>query len=177
MSNLNLDLQASHKMLTLLDEANTNTELVIDLIPGIFLILNENHEILRANSEFVSQFGFDHEYVLRLPFSRFFRRQSWEIFALNLNEVLNSPLPGATIKFELPLSFENPELEGRPFHWILSKQNTKNSGEGKLLTVFGHDLSEMRNTEKKLIEIFTSIPLGIFPCNGAARSAALIQAT
>jgi two-component system cell cycle response regulator len=162
MSNLNLDLQASHKMLTLLDEANANTESVIDLIPGIFLIINEEHHILRANREFVDLLGLDHEAVLRLPLSRFFRKQSWEVFAHNLDEVLNSRLAGASIKFELALSFENPELEGRPFHWILTRQNTRNSGEGKLITVFGHDLSEMRDNEKKLIEIFTSIPLGIF---------------
>ena len=35
MSHINLDLQASHKMLTLLDEANVNTESVIDSIPGV----------------------------------------------------------------------------------------------------------------------------------------------
>ena len=162
MSNLNLDLQASHKMLTMLDEANSNTESVIDLIPGIFLIINEEHHILRANSEFVNLLGLDHEAILRVPLPRFFRKQSWEIFAHNLNEVVNSPVAGATIKFELALSFDNPELEGRPFHWTLTRQNTRNSGEGKLITVFGHDLTEMRDTEKKLIEIFTSIPLGIF---------------
>ncbi len=162
MSNLNLDLQASHKMLMLLDEANANTESVIDLIPGIFLIINEEHHILRANSEFINLLGLDHEAALRLPLSRFFRKQSWEVFAHNLDEVLNSPLARASIKFELALSFENPELEGRPFHWILNRQNTRNSGEGKLITVFGHDLTEMRDTEKKLVEIFTSIPLGIF---------------
>lgn len=162
MSNLNLDLQASHKMLTLLDEANANTESVIDLIPGIFLIINENHEILRANREFVSLFNFDQEDALRMPLSRFFRKPSWEIFAHNIQEVVNSPVVGATIKFELTLSFESPEFEGRPFHWILTRQSTRNSGEGKLVTVFGHDLSEMRDTEKKLVEIFTSIPLGIF---------------
>lgn len=165
MSNINLDLQASHKILMLLDEANANTESVIDLIPGIFLIINEDHEVLRANREFVDLFGFDYEYALRLPLSRFFRRQSWEIFALNIQEVIRSPVEGATIKFELSLSFENPELEGRPFHWILTKQSVKNKGEGQLITVFGHDLSEMRDTEKKLVEIFTSIPLGIFTLN------------
>jgi diguanylate cyclase (GGDEF)-like protein len=162
MSNLNLDLQASHKMLTLLDEANANTESVIDLIPGIFLIINEERQILRSNSEFVKLLGLDHEAALRLPLSRFFRKQSWEIFAHNLDEVLNSPVAGASIKFELALSFENPELEGRPFHWILTRQKTRNSGEGNLITVFGHDLTEMRDTEKRLTEVFTSIPLGIF---------------
>jgi len=165
MSNINLDLQASHKMLMLLDEANANTESVIDLIPGIFLIVNENCEILRANREFVDLFGFEYEYALRLPLSRFFRKQSWEIFSSNIKQVIDSPTDGATIKFELALSFENPELEGRPFHWILTKQNVKNAGEGQLISVFGHDLTEMRDTEKKLVEIFTSIPLGIFTIN------------
>jgi len=165
MSNINLDLQASHKMLMLLDEANANTESVIDLIPGIFLIVNEHHEVLRANREFVTLFGFDYEYALRLPLSRFFRRQSWEIFTQNIKEVINSPVEGATIKFELALSLENPELEGRPYHWVLTKQQVKNAGEGQLITVFGHDMSDMRDTEKRLVEIFTSIPLGIFTLN------------
>lgn len=72
MSRINLDLQASHKMLMLLDEANANTESIIDSIPGIFLIVNENHEILRTNLEFTRLFGLDAEDVFRMPLSRFF---------------------------------------------------------------------------------------------------------
>ena len=43
MRNANLDLQASHKMLMMFEEANSNTEMVIDQFPGIFIILNDRY--------------------------------------------------------------------------------------------------------------------------------------
>ena len=51
MSNLNQNIQASHKVLSLLEKANSHSENIIDSLPGIFLILNEQHEILRGNVE------------------------------------------------------------------------------------------------------------------------------
>jgi len=42
MSNLNQDIQASHKILDLLERANAQSEAIIDGLPGVFLILNEH---------------------------------------------------------------------------------------------------------------------------------------
>jgi len=163
MSHINLDLQASHKMLMLLDEANTNTESVLDSIPGIFLIVNENHEVLRANLEFVKLLGIDSEDILRLPLSKLFRKESWKIFAHNIKQIVESETAGASIRFEMGLATGNDAGHGeRIFHWTLTGRSTKNQGEGRLITVFGDDISEMRETERRLLRVFTSIPLGIF---------------
>ena len=165
MSNMNLDLQASHKMLTLLDEANANTESVIDLIPGIFVVINEKYEILRANSEFVQRIGVDQEAALRLPMESFFRRQNWEIFAHQIKKILGRGVTGGQVKFELNMMFGGSASQERPFHWILTCMDARNKSEGQLITVFGHDMSEMRETERRLVDIFTNIPLGIFTIN------------
>ena len=163
MSHINLDLQASHKMLTLLDEANVNTESVIDSIPGIFLIINEDHEVLRANLEFIRLLGLASEDILRLPLARIFRPESWKIFAHNIKQIVESDAPDAVLKFEMGLTVSDGGSRcERPFHWTLSRRSINTPGEGLLVTVFGDDISEMRETERRLLRVFTSIPLGIF---------------
>jgi len=167
MSNINLDLQASHKMLLLLDEANTHTESVIDQMPGVFLIVNEQHEVLRANLEFVGLVGLAQEAALRIPLSRYFQPKNWEIFARHVKKVVTSGATAGAVRFELDMITGGTDgLEaGRPFHWILTWMDVRNKAEGQLLSVFGHDMSEMRATERRLVEVFTSIPLGIFTLN------------
>ena len=166
MSHMNLDLQASHKMLMLLDEANANTESVIDLIPGIFLIINENHEVLRANAGFLKLFGLEVEDTFRLPLSKFFKKKCWKIFAHNIKQIVESVEIDALVRFEMPLVVDDTKDAGeKPFHWTLTKRSVKNQGEGRLVTVFGDDISALRETERRLTKVFTSIPLGIFTLN------------
>jgi two-component system, cell cycle response regulator len=166
MSHINLDLQASHKMLTMLDEANANTESVIDLIPGIFLVLNQQHEVLRANQGFLDLYGFEAEDIFRVPLARFFGTECWKIFAHNIRQVLESEEPCPVLRFEMSLSTgrDNTSVE-LPFHWTLTRRIVKNRGEGRLAMVFGDDISEMREAERRLSKVFTSIPLGIFTLN------------
>jgi diguanylate cyclase (GGDEF)-like protein len=53
----------------------------------------------------------------------------------------------------------------RQFHWTVTRRNVKNDGEGRLVTVFGDDISAMRAAERRLAKVFNSIPLGIFTLN------------
>ena len=68
MSNLNQNIQASHKVLALLEKANSHSERIIDSLPGVFLILNERFEILRGNLESSKILGIDYEDLLRTHF-------------------------------------------------------------------------------------------------------------
>ncbi len=170
MRNSNLDLQASHKMLMMFEEANANTEMVIDQFPGIFLILNANHEILRANREFISLFDTDSERIFRRPFASFFRQKSWEIFEHNIKRLTTDGLMCDVVRFELGVTVGcDADGEDRPFHWIITRHNVRSRGEGQLITVYGNDMTEIRETEKRLMEVFTSIPLGIFTANRMGR--------
>lgn len=171
MANINLDLQASHKMLLLLDEANTHTESVIDQIPGVFLIINEQHEVLRANQEFVALVGLAQEEALRILLSKYFLPKNWEIFARQIKTVVTRGATAGAVRFELDMNAQGADSaeEGKPFHWILTWMEVRNKAEGQLLSVFGHDMSDMRATERRLVEVFTSIPLGIFSLNANGR--------
>ncbi|MBS1158970.1 MAG: hypothetical protein H6R15_1389 [Proteobacteria bacterium] len=166
MSRINFDLQASHKMLMLLDEANVNTESIIDRIPGVFLIVNEHHEVLRANVDFMDLVALDAEDVFRMPLSTFFPNESWKIFAHNIKQVLNSENSDALLRFEMSMVVARcDEHAERQFHWTITRRNVKNDGEGRLVTVFGDDISAMRAAERRLAKVFNSIPLGIFTLN------------
>ena len=166
MSHMNLDLQASHKMLMLLDEANANTESIIDRIPGVFLIINENHEVLRANLGFVELLGLDADDIFRLPLAKFICKENWKIFAYNIKQIVDADAADTLIRFEMGLAVgDDGNLDERPFHWTLTKCQVRNRGEGHLIAVFGDDISEMRETERRLTKVFASIPLGIFTMN------------
>jgi diguanylate cyclase (GGDEF)-like protein len=170
MRNSNLDLQASHKMLMMFEDANANTEMVIDQFPGIFLIINANHEILRANREFVTLFDTDSEKIFRRPLASFFRQKSWEIFAHNIKRLTTPGITCDVVRFELGVTVScDADGEDRPFHWILTRHNVRSRGEGQLITVYGNDMTEIRETEKRLMEVFTSIPLGMFTANRMGR--------
>ena len=123
MRNANLDLQASHKMLMMFEEANSNTEMVIDQFPGIFIILNDRHEILRANQEFVSLFKLVPDQLLHRLFASFFRQKSWEIFEFNVKRLSAAEPDCDVVRFELGMpASDNLGGEDRPYHWIATRQ-------------------------------------------------------
>lgn len=172
MSHINLDLQASHKMLQLLDEANDNTESIIDQFPGIFLIVNEEHQILRANLQFMNLFALSAEDVLRAPLSGFFRKENWKLFAHYMRQFLDAGQTTQMARFELGLRACSESTQDQtecPYHWTLTRRDVKNMGEGRLVAVFGSDVSAVREAEQRLIDVFTSIPLGIFSVNRDGR--------
>lgn len=156
MSNLNQDIQASHKILDLLERANAQSEAIIDGLPGVFLILNERGEILRGNTEAARVLGLDPEDLLRTECSRLFKQEAWQIFQEHLKQLTDGP-----VRFELSVSGGQGINDDRPFYWRLSRIDTPANAEGQLFYLMGEDISELRETENKLSNVFANIPLGI----------------
>lgn len=159
MSNINQDVQASHKILTLLEKANSQTEQIIDLLPGIFLIFNENFEILRGNNEATQVLEVEKEALLRKSIADLFRSDIWEVFQQNLK--LLDVAGNASSKYELPIKGMDKKAKEKPYYWRLSRLKEHNDVEGKLYTLLGEDISQLRESESKLMNVFSSIPLGI----------------
>lgn len=159
MSNINQDVQASHKIVTLLERANSQTEQIIDNLPGIFLIFSERYEVLRGNREAAQVLGVDTESLLRTKVSTLFRTDMWEVFIQNLHLLeMQSTL---TARFELPVNCGQDGNKEKPYYWRLSKMTGDNNAEGSLYTLLGEDISQLRESESKLMNVFSSIPLGI----------------
>ena len=164
MSNINQNIQASHKILEMLEEANENSDQIIDLLPGIFIVLNEHGEILRTNIEFANIFNIAHESALRKKLSSFCKKETWDIFASHFKLFEDDPSRN-TIKFELGLDDAGVIPVERPFYWQLSRMTGGNGSEGNIYTIVGEDITQMRASEKKLLSVFASIPLGILTVN------------
>lgn len=160
MSNISQDVQASHKVLTLLENANSHSERIIDGLPGLFLIINEQYDILRGNFESSKILDIDYEDLLRTRFSKLFKKEIWDIFQHHFQKLARDE-SGTSIKFELGICDHNHGLAERPFYWQLSKMQGSNEAEGTLYSLMGEDISELRNAENRLSSIFTNIPLGI----------------
>lgn len=164
MSNLNQNIQASHKILSLLEKANSHSEDIIDGLPGIFIILNENFEILRGNTESSKILGIDSEDLLRTNFQSLFEKDSWEIFQHNFNCLENDP-DTSIVKFELAICDHSKNSTKKSFYWHLSKIKNSNQSENEIYSLMAEDISELREAENRLSSIFTNIPLGIFTIN------------
>lgn len=160
MSNINQDIQASHKILSLLEEANAHSENIIDNLPGIFLVVNENFRVLRGNLESAKAFGLEHENLLGTTFQALFNDHVGSLFQhyftqLEQDESKNS------VKFELSINTANSNGKEKAYYWQLTKMPSGNNAEGKLFSLLGKDISELRVAEDKLSNIFSNIPLGI----------------
>lgn len=160
MSNLNQDIQASHKILDLLERANAQTESIIDGLPGVFLILNEDCEILRGNTEAASVLAVDSERLLRTNCSRLFKLEGWQIFQQYLQQVAEAR-EDTSVRFELAVSGGDGDEDDRPFYWRLSTIAIAPGTEGRLYALMGEGITELRETENKLSNVFANIPLGI----------------
>tara|TARA_R110002072_G_scaffold2280_1_gene18805 strand:+ start:10429 stop:11817 length:1389 start_codon:yes stop_codon:yes gene_type:complete len=164
MSNLNQNIQASHKVLSLLEKANAHSENIIDGLPGIFLILNDKFEILRGNAESSDIFGIDSEDLLRTHFPSLFKPEVWAIFQHHFKCLKNDP-DTANIKFELAITDHSQDAIKKSFYWDLSRIENSNEAENEIYSLIAKDISELREAEHRLSSIFTNIPLGIFTIN------------
>lgn len=160
MSNINQDIQASHKILSLLEEANSHSEDIIDSLPGVFLVMNENFRILRGNVESSTTFGFDYENLLGTNFQDLFNDHISGLFQHKFAQ-LEQDESKVSVKFELSITTINSGGKEKAFYWHLSKMPNGNNAEGKLYSILGKDISELRVAEDKLSNIFANIPLGI----------------
>ncbi len=165
MESINQDLQASYSIIKLLEGSNINSERVFQSLPGIFAIINEKDQILRGNKTVAASLNCHLEDILRQPFSNLFNNESWDIFAKHLSQLHDSLDNTKEVEFELGIQASDMISGERAHYWHLRKMEDISLGEGELIIIIGEDISQLRESEQKLNEVFTSIPLGIFTIN------------
>lgn len=154
MSTLNQDLQATHKILQFIEASKQQGELILDQIPGLFAVVNDKCEILRANSLLASCLGLDVEDLLYSNFAALFRAEEFAIFDSKLDQIRS----GLVDSLDFELNITTSAMESKTHLWYLSKfKNAKDT----LFTVVGKDISELKAAQQNLLEIFSSVPLGI----------------
>ncbi len=156
------DLRVAQEVIRLVENAKHETELTIDGLPGVFVVINRDGFILRSDRFFESIRGMNAEEVLFSNLCDIFEPETWTIFLIRIRE-LESAIRSSGgnregVSFELPL--KNSIKGNSVFLWQLKAFLGAANGD-ILFYVFGQDMTDLRLKEKQLTEIFESIPVGI----------------
>jgi two-component system, cell cycle response regulator len=157
----NNELLACYKVLSMLETASDNTETMLDNMPGVVVVLNQNLQVIRANQEFVKLSGRDMETVLGFKFVSLFSAENADILQRQFALLKNGRQPNKRIDFELEITPRDDKKIARQFYWQASLVSLKKNAEGDLISISGKDLSELYQSEMKLKNIFSNLPLGM----------------
>ncbi len=157
----NNELLACYKVLSMLESASDNTETMLDNMPGVVVVLNQNLQVIRANQEFVKLAGRNMENVLGFKFVSLFSSENTDILHRQFTLLKNGRQPNKRIDFELEITLPDQKKSTRQFYWQASIVALKKSAEGDLISISGKDLSELYQSEMKLKNIFSNLPLGM----------------
>jgi PAS domain S-box-containing protein len=157
MSQINFDLQASHCIISILEKSKINSEGLFKELPDFYLIIQGNGMVLKGNKVAASVFNSDSELLLGRQLRDLFKNESWNVFKTKIDAVLSGG--DKTIDFELSLGTD-PERE-IIFYWNLKVLRKQNSKTPATISVIGRDITELRRHEKKLVEMFACMPIGI----------------
>lgn len=157
----NNELLACYKVLSLLETASDNTETMLDNMPGVVVVLNQNLRVIRANQEFAKLAGRNMENVLGFEFASLFSPENTEILRRQFSLLKNTARPSKRVDFELEIVLPDRKHTTRQYYWQANLVAQKKSAEGDLISISGKDLSDLYQSEMKLKNIFANLPLGM----------------
>ncbi|MBY0472260.1 SpoIIE family protein phosphatase [bacterium] len=150
MSLLNQDLQATHQILSLLENSKSLTDRIFDQLPGVFAVVDAQGNILRANQEVAKYIGVDHELLLGRSLSSLFKEETWNQFKDRLIKIDSGDADSEIVEFELAIDIENTQM--RSFIWQIFSFEFGTRLSRKLYTCIGRDISDLK---KAMSEVYT----------------------
>jgi len=167
MNNHN-ELLASQRVLSMLESACEYSEQILDNIPSVFVVLNQDNQVIRANSAFCDLVGCTMETALHLDFTSFFTSENRGILQHHLDHLRGHPGAGGNNDARVKLEFAGTgeDQPARPFFWRIFPLEHLSEAEGHVISVVGDDLSVLYRSELKLMSIFSNIPLGLMVIDG-----------
>lgn len=149
MRNLNSELQASTKLISILSESKEQLEKNLLDMDGVFLIINEKFEVLEANKHFEDIYE-----------KSFFRENLFEAIEKEFHEETKIQLKkvianGGVASFEIRL--KNKKL----YLFKVSSFDVIRKEEGSILKISGIDITELRDLESQIVDVLRTINLGV----------------
>lgn len=157
MSQINFDLQASHCIISILEKSKIIAENLYRDLPDFYLIIQSDGMVLKGNNIAAKIFNCDSELLLGLQLQNLFKPESWNVFKSKIDTVLNNP--DKSVDFELILGTD-PERE-IIYYWNLRVTRQQSDKTAPMVSVIGRDITELRRHEKKLMEMFACMPIGL----------------
>ena len=169
MSNNHNELLASHRVLSMLESACEYSEQILDNIPSVFVVLNQDNRVIRANRAFCDLVGCTMQGALHLDFTAFFTSENRSILLHHFNHLRGKQGHDASARIKLEFAALSEGQTAKPFLWRIFPLEHISDAEGQVISIIGDDLSGLYQSELKLMSIFSSIPLGLMVLDGHGR--------
>ncbi|NRA64923.1 MAG: PAS domain S-box protein [Pseudobacteriovorax sp.] len=155
-------LAASHEIVVELERAKRNIEQMIDGMTTSFAIISEVGVIYKANRLMAEYFNVSIEELLGHNVSEIFQPEVWEQFQEKEMSLINSERKHH-VEFELPI-IDHAGCT-REILWSMRPLSDISGNFKRLYQVLGHDITKVKEYERKINVIFKHIPLGLFTIN------------
>ena len=128
-------------------------------MPDLLVIMSVDGRILKGNDAAASLMECDPEMILNLNIFSVFQAETRNIMKSRISSLLKNR-DIEQLQFELPIINKNgTQIEHL---WTVSLFSQISERRGPLIKILGKDISKIKEFEKKLSQIFSAIPLGIF---------------
>lgn len=159
-------MHANAKILEMIERSKLLSDQLIDEIPGVFAVITPKGEILRSNLGMAAAYNVQPDEVRGLSILQILD----EVSAQRLAGVMSEALAVAcTQQIELPARIalsqkDNAEVvKSRLVRFTVSPYGT--GSRHNLLSVLGTDVTELRDNERRVSELYSLLPFGILSVN------------
>lgn len=134
-------LHANAKIMEMLELAKRSADVMIDRLPAVFVVVDENGEILRANAKLAELFGDTMEGLRGRNITEILNEEDGPVLQ---GSVAKAILTGAETMVETPIRLNPGEtvVQERHFNWKVSVYSE--SPHVKLIGILGTDITESR---------------------------------
>lgn len=154
------NLRASHTIISAIERSKSIIEDMLDFVPDLFIIATEEGRILKGNYTAEDMFQVEPEGCFGLNIYDLFSAETQKIFKTKISQASEIKGMNRGIQFELPVDIDSDNVID--LHWNIRPLNEFNDRRGKLFSIMGRNITDLKMLEKKLTEIFAAVPLGIF---------------
>jgi HPt (histidine-containing phosphotransfer) domain-containing protein len=151
LKNINYDIQASEKIISILSRSKLEFEKILNDLDNIFIIINEKFEVLKCNSSYSQTFSADVK-PLRSDFLESIQKEYQQNIELIISKVVEEKV-NKDIEFKL--------TDNRLFYSTITSFEPIRKEEGRLIKITGVDITSLREAETQMMEIMGVVNLGI----------------
>ncbi len=144
---LNRVIQASHEVLSLMEESKSEVERLFDDLPDIFTIVTPTGMILKANRTLENRFNARESDLLNRSIFEVFDNAGCDVFRRKMAEAELHPNGG--LEFELKLS--GPGVVEKAHHWFVKKLFDITADRTAIFLVIGRDISQLKSYQQQLL--------------------------
>lgn len=149
MKNINTDIQASNRIISIINNSKEQYERILNELENVYVVINDKLEVLDANLRFSS-----------IREGNFFRADVLSYFHPSSSSILQQEI-ASVVSSKKTSTVELKTIDGRSYLMVISILSINRVEEGTTLKLIGADITELREREGLIMDVFRSVTLGL----------------